>query len=166
MDAFDILHDGFDRVSAELPDALAGLSVDVLTWQPTPQANSIGWLAWHIGRCEDAQMAVIGGTSEVYADGWAERFDLPYPATDIGYGQSAEQVRAFRVDEPQLLSDYYAAVAAATRQILSGLAPDDLDELVDDPYQVSVGVRLVSIINDITQHLGQISYLRGLLPTP
>lgn len=163
MDALDILRDGFSRVVDELPDALAGLSADDLTWRPTPDANSIGWLAWHIGRCEDAQMAVIGGTPEVYPDGWAAKFDLPYELADIGYGQNAEQVRAFRVTDPQLLTDYYAAVADATSTILAGLTTADLDALVDDPYQVTVGVRLVSIVNDVTQHLGQISYLRGLL---
>jgi len=88
---------------------------------------------------------------------------LPYGANETGYGNSPEQVRAFRVADPAVLVDYYAAVHAATLRMLDGLASRDLDRLVDDPFRVSIGVRLVSIINDITQHLGQIGYLRGLL---
>ncbi len=52
---------------------------------------------------------------------------------------------------------------AATLETLDGLTATDLDRLVDDPFRVPIGVRLVSIINDITQHLGQIGYLRGLV---
>ena len=51
----------------------------------------------------------------------------------------------------------------ATLETLDGLTATDLERLVDDPYRVPIGVRLVSIINDITQHLGQIGYLRGLV---
>lgn len=163
MDAIDILRDGFGRVAETLPKYLAGLDTDLLAWQPKPDANSIGWLAWHIARCEDAQVAAIAGAEDVYQQGWVERFALPYGANETGYGHRPEQVRAFRVADPAVLVDYYAAVHAATLKMLDGLASRDLDRLVDDPFRVSIGVRLVSIINDITQHLGQIGYLRGLL---
>lgn len=163
MDALTILRDGFNRVADDLPASLAGLSSEQLLWQPQPQANHIAWLAWHIGRCEDAQLAALAGQPEVYPDGWAARFGLPYAPAEIGYGHSAEQVRAFRLPEPTLLSDYYRAVHTATERILDELSEDDLDRQVKDSFQVSVGVRLVSVVNDITQHLGQIDYLRGLI---
>lgn len=163
MDVFDILTDSFGRVADDLPHLLGGLNEQQLLWQPSPQANHIAWLAWHIARCEDAQLAAIAGVPDVYSQGWADQFDLPYSADDIGYGQDAEKMRAFRLTDPSLLVDYYAATHAATLQILAGLDEARLDDLVDDPYQVSIGVRLVSVVNDITQHLGQIAYLRGLL---
>lgn len=163
MDALDILRDSFGRVAETLPKYLTGLDAGLLLWQPKPDANSIGWLAWHIGRCEDAQVAAIAGVRDVYSQGWVERFDLPYDANEIGYGHKPEQVRAFRVTDPTVLPDYYAAVHAATLETLDGLTATDLERLVDDPYRVPIGVRLVSIINDITQHLGQIGYLRGLV---
>ena len=80
MDALDILRDGFGRVAETLPKYLTGLDAGLLLWQPKPDANSIGWLAWHIGRCEDAQVAAIAGVRDVYSQGWVERFDLPYDA--------------------------------------------------------------------------------------
>ena len=69
-------------------------------------------------------------------------------------------MQATRIDGE---ADHGAAVHAATLETLDGLTATDLERLVDDPYRVPIGVRLVSIINDITQHLGQIGYLRGLV---
>ena len=134
-----------------------------LLWQPAPAANHIAWLAWHIGRCEDAQIAPIGAVPQVYQDGWAKRFALPSGPSATGYGQSIEQVRAFPLTDPSLFTGYYAAVHAATQHVLDGLSDDDLSSTVEDSYRVTVAVRLVSIVNDITQHLGQIGYLRGLI---
>ncbi|WP_341728068.1 DinB family protein [Brooklawnia sp.] len=161
--AIDILRDGFGRIADELPTTLDGLTTEELLWQPAEGANHIAWLAWHIGRCEDAQIAPIGGVPEVYRDGWVERFGLPYEPSAIGYGQSAEQMQAFRLKDPSVLTGYYAAVHAATEQILDGLSDEDLNRAVDEAYQTTCAVRLVSIMIDVSQHLGQIGYLRGLV---
>ena len=49
--------------------------------------------------------------------------------------------------------------------MIEGLAPDDLDRVVDRRWDppVTVGVRLVSVADDSLQHLGQAAYVRGLL---
>ena len=161
--AVDILRDSFERVADDLPAALEGLTAEQLLWQPAPAANHIAWLAWHIGRCEDAQIAPIGAVPQVYQDGWAKRFALPSGPSATGYGQSIEQVRAFPLTDPSLFTVYSAAGHAATQRVLDGLSDDDLSSTVEDSYRVTVAVRLVSIVNDITQHLGQIGYLRGLI---
>jgi len=56
-------------------------------------------------------------------------------------------------------------VHAQTLRYLEGLTPDDLDRVVDDRWDppVTLGVRLVSVVNDDAQHLGQAAYVRGLL---
>jgi len=48
---------------------------------------------------------------------------------------------------------------------LDGLAPGDLDRVVDRRWDppVTLGVRLVSVADDSLQHLGQAAYIRGLL---
>ena len=40
-----------------------------------------------------------------------------------------------------------------------------LDRVVDERWDppVRLGVRLVSVVGDLTQHLGQAAYVRGLL---
>ena len=49
---------------------------------------------------------------------------------------------------------------------LSGLTDADLDRVVDDEWDppVTLGVRLISVIDDDAQHAGQAAYIRGLLP--
>ena len=49
--------------------------------------------------------------------------------------------------------------------MLDGLSGIDLDVVVDERWDppVTAAVRLVSVVNDITQHLGQAAYVAGLL---
>lgn len=65
----------------------------------------------------------------------------------------------------ELLDDYQLAVHARTLDYLSGLADADLDRIVDERWDppVTPGARLVSVLNDATQHVGQASYVRGLV---
>jgi hypothetical protein len=48
---------------------------------------------------------------------------------------------------------------------IGGLSPTDLDKIVDRNWDppVTLGVRLISVLNDDTQHVGQAAYVRGLL---
>ena len=43
--------------------------------------------------------------------------------------------------------------------------PDDLDRIVDEGWDppVTLGARLVSVVNEVNAHLGQAQYVRGLL---
>jgi hypothetical protein len=100
--------------------------------------------------------------SDVLLD--ARRFDLPLEESDTGYGHSSEQVDAVRVGSPELLTGYYDDVHARTLEHLRTVADDDLDRVVDDSYDppVTLGVRLVSVLEDVLQHVGQASLLRGI----
>ena len=64
-----------------------------------------------------------------------------------------------------LLAGYYDAVSARTAAYLAGVGPDDLDVVVDERWDppVTLGVRLVSVVNEVNQHVGQAAYVRGLL---
>ena len=63
------------------------------TAAPTADANSIGWLIWHLTRVQDDHVAAAGGLTQVYlSQGWADRFGLPLHQTDIGYGHDTAQV--------------------------------------------------------------------------
>lgn len=159
----ELIADDFARISDTLPRLIEDLSPADLLWQATPGTNHIAWLAWHISRDEDAQMAVIAGGPEVYSDAWADRFALPYPVGATGYGQTIEEVRAFTPPTAALLVDYYQAVAVRSADILAHLDDRALDSLIDDPFRVTVATRLVSIVDDGHQHLGQIGLIRGML---
>lgn len=161
----ELLIDAFDRVRQGTRRVLEGLSGDALTWRPDPAANSIGWLVWHLARVQDAQVAEVAGTEQVWrTGGWEERFGLPYEAGATGYGHAPEEVGRFPAVAVDLLTGYLDATHEATVAFLRGLGDDDLGEIVDRRWDppVTLGVRLVSILGDDLQHLGQAAYVRGL----
>lgn len=61
--------------------------------------------------------------------------------------------------------EYYGAVHDRTVKWVGTRTAADLDRIVDRDWDppVSLGVRLVSVLDDDTQHAGQAAYLRGLL---
>ncbi len=160
-----LLTDGFERVAEEVPRVVSGLTPAQLTWYPGPFANSIAWLIWHLARVEDDHMAGVAESEQVWQSrGWCDRFALPYPAGDIGYGQSADQAHRLEATE-ELLAGYYADVHARTVEILNTLVDQEFDRIVDRRWTppVTAAVRIVSVLNDVTQHIGQAAYVRGLL---
>ncbi|HKT02606.1 MAG TPA: DinB family protein [Rugosimonospora sp.] len=167
MDVSEVLIEGFDRLPGLVRDAVGGLTPEQLRWAPAPGANSIGWLVWHLTRVQDDHVAEILARDQVWAAGdWAARFGLPADPGNTGYGHAAGDIATVRPDSAQVLVDYYDAVAVRTREFLRGLAPADLDRVVDERWDppVTLGVRLVSVLNDDDQHVGQAAYVRGLLP--
>jgi uncharacterized damage-inducible protein DinB len=165
MTPAELLTDSLERVRESVTAVLDGLSPDELTQRPTRDANPIGWLVWHLTRVQDDHVAHVAGSEQVWtADGYVDRFDLPYDTATHGYGQTSEEVGQFRA-EAELLSTYYEAVHARTLEYVAGLSPDDLDRIVDTRWDppVTLGARLVSVVNDDTQHVGQAAYVRGLL---
>jgi hypothetical protein len=163
----DLLIEAFDRLPALVRSAVDGLTPEQLRWSPAPGANSVGWLVWHLTRVQDHHVAELLDQDQVWVGGnWAGRFGLDADPANTGYAHSAEQVAAVRPDSPKVLIDYYDAVAARTRDLLRDLTPEDLDRVVDDRWDppVTLGVRLVSVLDDDIQHVGQAAYVRGLQP--
>ena len=164
--ATELLQEALDRVGETVHAAVQGLTEEQLTARVKPGANSIAWLVWHLARVQDDHVADVAGTDQVWTSGgWHEQFGLPFDAHEHGYGHSSDDVAKVRGITAEQLADYYDAVAAATREYISGLRDDDLDRVVDDAWDppVTLAVRLVSVVNDDTQHAGQAAYVRGLV---
>ena len=161
-----LLADAVTRVRERVPTVVGGLEEDDLAWRPDPDANSIAWLIWHLTRVADDHVAEVAGTQQVWtSDGWYERFGLPFPPDAHGYGHASADVAAVRVPSG-LLAGYHEAVAQAVLAYVGTLTPSNLDRVVDERWDppVTLGVRLLSVLNDDTQHVGQAAYVRGLLP--
>ena len=161
----ELLIDAFDRVRQGVGRLLDGLAPAAVTWRPDPAANPIGWLVWHIARVQDVQVAAIAATEQVWqSGGWADRLALPYEVDASGYGQDAAEVGRFPAVAPALLAGYLDAAHAATVAAITACQDADLARIVDHRFDppVTLGVRLVSILADDLQHLGQAAYLRGL----
>jgi hypothetical protein len=167
MEWRELVLDGCGRIMEALEEALNGLSVDDLGWQPHPDCNSMGWLAWHLTRLQDDHIAALMGEEQLWVrDEWHERFGRPRDPGDIGFGHTAEEVAAFRPPPVGVLLDYHRAVLERTKRYIASLSQADLDRELDEPWfqpLPTLGVRLVSVISDDLQHVGQIAYIRGLL---
>ena len=161
----EVLVDAFGRVREAMIDVLDGLGSDALTWRVDPDANSIAWLVWHLTRVQDDHVAGAFGSEQVWlADGWVERFGLPFEPRAHGYGHSSAEVAAVRAPA-DLLAAYYEAVHARTIELVGRVTEAELDRIVDKRWDppVTLGMRLVSVIADDLQHAGQAALLRGVL---
>jgi hypothetical protein len=160
----ELLRDSFARIIEHVNDLTDDLTDDVSFFRPTATANSIAWLIWHSARVQDAQIAHIAGTDQVWFAGeWVDRFGLDLPRDAHGYGHTPEEVGKVRAPA-DLLAGYYHAVHKATLQYIASVTTDELARVVDKNWNppVTAGVRLVSIIDDCMQHLGQAAYVRGI----
>jgi uncharacterized damage-inducible protein DinB len=161
----DLLVDAFSRIHESVHEATEGLSRDDLLLRVDRAANPIGWLVWHLTRVEDDHIAAAAGIEQVWtSQGWAARFELPYDNSAHGYGQSSDEVGAFRVRSAELLLGYQDAVHEQAVRFVDGLTDADLERIVDKRWDppVTLGVRLVSIISDGLQHAGQAAFIRGI----
>jgi hypothetical protein len=160
----ELLRDSFTRLIEHVDELADGLTDEVSNYRPTPRANSIAWLIWHSARVQDIQLAHVAGVEEVWTrDGWVDRFGLDLPRHDTGYGHSPDDVA--KVAAPaDLLAGYYHAVHELTLEYVAGVTADELSRVVDTNWDppVTASARLVSIIDDCAQHLGQAAYLRGI----
>lgn len=165
METRDVLTDAFGRVSEEVQTAADGLDGAGLNFRPDPDANSIGWLIWHLARVQDDHIAHLAGRRQAYvADGWADRLGFRVDERDLGYGHTSEQVAAVQFDASDTLLAYFAAVHARSLEYVATVDSSELDRIVDESWDppVSAGVRIVSVIDDCTQHAGQANYVRGM----
>lgn len=166
MDRRDVLIELFDRIPEHVREAVEGLTVGELATAPESGANPIGWLVWHLTRVQDDHIAELVPGEQLWVTGdWAPRFGLPPDPTNSGYGHSPAEVAAVRPEGADVLIEYHEAVAARTREFLRRLTEADLDRVIDERWDppVTLGVRLVSVVDDDIQHAGQAKYVRGLL---
>ncbi|RKR85867.1 uncharacterized protein DUF664 [Micromonospora pisi] len=165
MSSAEILVDAFGRIRELVHDVVRDLSEQQLTYRVDRDANTIAWLVWHLTRIQDDHLADAAGTEQVWtAEGWLERFGLPFDPGATGYGASPEEVAAVRVGR-DLLTGYYDAVHGRTVAYVANLTESDLARIVDPNWNppVTLAVRLVSVVGDDLQHAGQAAFVRGIV---
>jgi len=166
MDTASLLLELYGRIPPLAARAVDGLDAKELCTAPEEGANTVAWLVWHLARVQDHHVAELLGTDQVWVGGdWARRTGLEPDPSNTGYGHSDEEVASVRPEDSEVLLAYLDEVQRRTTAMLEGLAPADLDRVVDERWDppVTLGVRLVSIADDSLQHAGQAAYVRGLL---
>lgn len=161
-----LLTDAFERIGQEVHAAVEGLTDEQLSTRIAPDANSIAWLVWHLTRVQDLHLSEVAGKEEEWtAGGWFDQFGLPFDAKATGYGQGSDDIAAVQgIDEAQL-TGYFDAVHQRTVGFVAGLTDADLGRVIDRRWDppVTLAARLVSVISDDLQHVGQAAFIRGVL---
>ncbi|MGP4057623.1 mycothiol transferase [Mycobacterium sp. 4D054] len=163
--ARELLRDSFTRLIEHVDDLTDGLTDEVAYYRPAPDANTIAWLIWHSARIQDAQLCDLAGVEQVwFREGWVDKFALDLPRDAHGYGHTPDEVAKVRAPA-KLLAGYYHAVHKLSLEYVASVTADELARIVDRRWTppVTASARLVSIIDDAAQHLGQAAYIRGLV---
>ncbi|MEE9286340.1 MAG: DinB family protein [Dehalococcoidia bacterium] len=167
MEAAEVYLNALDEAWGTVLKATDGLTRDDLAKRPTDQANSIGWLLWHMARVEDA--LVVGrlmGQAQMWVQRkWHERFGMAEDSGATGGRQTAEEAAALSIPDRDTLLGYATAVRDATRSYLRSVNAADLDEQVDW-FRGGTAPKarfLDLLIKETHQHAGQMAYVRGLL---
>jgi len=144
-------------------------STDTLTDAETakrvgPEANSIGLIIFHAARSEDTFIqATIQHKPTVWeTEKWHDKLSIP--AADTGAGYTMEQVAAFKSPKLSDLLAFSDAVRAKTIEYVKGLTPARCDEKVTwgRMGEFTIGALVALVANHASQHVGEISYIRGL----
>ncbi len=164
----ELLIDGFGRIQESVADVLGGLTAEQLAYRVDADANPVSWLVWHLTRVQDDHVAAAFGVPQVWSsEDWARRLGLPERMTDHGYGHTSAQVAsvAAACASSGLLGEYHEAVYAQTVKLVADISDADLDRVVDRRWTppVTLAVRLVSVLDDDMQHVGQAAFVRGIL---
>lgn len=159
----DLVHRTEREVLAVL-DGLDEASIDTVLQVGT---NSIGWLVWHLTRSHDRNVSELQGRPQLWlAGGWHARFGRPADPDDTGYRHSELQAAAFRSPGADTLAGYHRAAVEMIDDYLDHASDDDPSRLVTSPTlgdTVTVHRRIIGVLVEGLQHVGQAALLRGML---
>lgn len=165
METSAFILDMLGHMKQSLTGAVDGLSQEEIEWQPGREANSIGFILWHMARAEDSGIQDwLQQKPQIWTlEKWYQKLNLSENPEDSGYGYTAEQLAAFPVPELKDLLGYSDAVRSRTIDYLQSITPDEFDKVVKTPLgEFTAGQILSLFMVELTQHIGHIAYLRGL----
>jgi hypothetical protein len=146
-----------------LKKAVDGLKPEEIAWRPACGCNSIGLILYHTLKGED--MFIQGQLKKekmVWEAGkWYQKLNMD--EKEAGAHYTVDQVNAFCPPEFQGLLAYGAAVRAATLTYLDKMPVAEFDKKVKTPFaEMNVAGIFSIIVSHASQHIGEMSYLRGL----
>jgi uncharacterized damage-inducible protein DinB len=147
---------GTDRV-------LAGLSQPEIAWRPGSGCNSIGLILFHFLKGEDMFInETLQGEKLLWeAEKWYEKLNLPI--AESGHNYTVDQVNCFPTPLLKDLMAYANAVRANTLSYVKNVKLEELDRKIKLPWGDFTVAGVISMtVAHAYQHIGEISYLRGL----
>ncbi|MBI4330752.1 MAG: DinB family protein [Chloroflexi bacterium] len=153
-----------DGIRRGLTKILDGLSQQELSWRPASGCNSIGLILFHMLKFEDTFVqARLQGKEAIWtADKWYQKLNMA--EAEAGAHYTADQVNAFPVPELKGTLAYFDAVRTRTENYFKGLSSETFGKKIQTPRfgEVTIAFMVSFMIGHEQQHVGEISYLRGL----
>ena len=167
MEWHEMLSGAYAGVLRTLEYTLEGLSVADINWQPKPDCNSIGWLAWHPTRFQDMQISDFMGEEQLWIkDGWYKKWGRKADPKESGGGMKPTDLAKFKSPDAKTVLGYHKAVLERSQKYFPTMKKAALDKVMEGlPFKPppTVGAMLIIILSDSLQHAGQASYVRGML---
>jgi uncharacterized damage-inducible protein DinB len=164
MELKDYIRMEFDGLERGIKRVMNGMTQEEVMWRPACGNNSIGLILFHTARSEDSFVqARLRGKPEVWATGkWYNKLNVA--EDEAGAHYTVEQVNAFPVPKIEEMMAYYTAVRAETLDYLKTLTAAAFDKKITMPRfgEMPMAAIFSLIIGHTSQHIGEISYLRGL----
>jgi len=153
-----------DGLKRSMSRVLKGLTQSELMWRPACGCNSIGLILFHTARSEDQFVqARLQGRPQVWeSEKWFTKLNMA--ESEAGGHYTVDQVNAFPVPDVKDLMAYYDAVRARTTEYLKTLTPDSFERKITMPPfgELAAAMMWNIVVTHTAQHVGEISYLRGL----
>jgi len=158
------IQSGLDEYYHILKNVLLNLNNSELLWRPSLESNNIIFLVWHMGLVEDNLInKILCKKDRIWVTNkYYEKF--PSLKDETGFGFTLEELYNFPQMDIVWLMNYYDVVRNRTEQIIEKITQKDLaSNYTFGQRQVSGFWILGRLITEESQHLGQISYIRGLI---
>tara|TARA_B000000437_G_scaffold211836_1_gene183033 strand:+ start:235 stop:747 length:513 start_codon:yes stop_codon:yes gene_type:complete len=155
---------GLDEYYEILNKSLDTLTQEELIFRPEIHSNSIVFLVWHMAIVEDwlTNEILLNNEKIWIIDKYYEKF--PDLKEKRGYGFSQEELDKFPNMDIEWLINYYDVVRNNTNKLLENITEKDLYLKYEFKSEEVTGYFILGrLITELSQHLGQVSYIRGML---
>ena len=172
----ELLNDGYGRILTALENALNGLTREDLNWQPKTDCNSIGWLAWHLTRVQDTNISNMMNEEQLWIkDGWHAKFNRKADTKDTGFGNTPEDVAAFKSPDAQVfilyrdmrtygLKETFYEEAREKGVIFVRYEPDAKPQVTEGEGALDLSVRERILNDDLSINADLVVLATGMVP--
>ena len=155
---------GLNEYEEILFKSINSLNKKELSWRPNKHSNNIIFLLWHMILVEDNLINKILKKEERLWIRFNYYEKFPELKNETGFGFSQEKINSFPEMDHNWLLDYYSEVRKKTNYLLENISDNELGLKYSWGDKKISGFFIIGrLITELSQHLGQISYIRGML---
>ncbi len=154
--------------ASELNRTIEDLTDQERRFVPHPNSHHIDFIIWHMARVEDTWINTFAKKDIQIWDehNWATKLNLNIQMDEprSGWGWKIDQVNSMPSFEFEQLSLYVETVRNCTDIYIDSLNETNMETCPDkNRPNYSIAKMLAHLVVEQSQHIGQISYIRGML---